>query len=124
MYKRPARVLVAALDDDGRAAYVARLATNPALSKFLEIRPAASMRHLNPDDLHWADLLVALDGAAAAALPAEHPSTCRLKRWILPPADSPDLPDAVGAAMFSMIGGMRMLSRVDADAEEERGDGD
>jgi hypothetical protein len=65
MYKRPARVLVAALDDDGRADYVARLAANPALSKWLEVRPTASMRHLNPDDLHWADLLVALDGAAA-----------------------------------------------------------
>jgi len=115
MYKRPARVVVAALDDDGRADYVARLAANPALSRFLEIRPAASMRQLNPDDLHWADLLVALDGAAAEALPAEHPSTCRLKRWVLPPADSPDLPDAVGAAMFSLIGGMRMLSRMDED---------
>jgi hypothetical protein len=113
MYKRPARVLVAALDDDGRADFVARLAANPALSRFLEVRPAASMRRLNPDDLHWADLLVALDRAAAEALPAEHPPTCRLKCWELPPADSPDLADAVGAAMFSMIGGMRMLSRVD-----------
>nr|WP_296747780.1 precorrin-3B synthase [Thioalkalivibrio sp.] len=113
MYKRPARVLVAALDDDGRADYVARLAANPALSKWLEVRPTASMRQLNPDDLHWADLLVAVDGAAAQALPAEHPSTCRLKRWDLPPADSPDLPAAVGAALFVMIGGMRMLSRVD-----------
>ena len=113
MYKRPARVLVAALDDDGRADYVARLAANPALSKWLEVRPTASMRQLNPDDLHWADLLVAVDGAAAQALPAEHPSTCRLKRWDLPPADSPDLPAAGGAALFVMIGGMRMLSRVD-----------
>jgi len=113
MYKRPARVLVAALDDDGRAGYVARLAANPALSKWLEVRPAASMRCLHPDDLLWADLLVALDGAAAQVLPAEHPATCRLKRWELPPADSPDLSAAVGAAMFAMIGGMRMLSRVD-----------
>lgn len=115
MYKRPARVLVAALDDDGRAALVARLAANPALSKWLEVRPASSLRQLSPDDLRWADLLVALDAAAAQALPAEHPSLCRLKRWSLPPADSPDLPAAVGAAMSSMIAGMRMLSRVDED---------
>ncbi|MFO8004398.1 precorrin-3B synthase [Thioalkalivibrio sp.] len=119
MYKRPARVLVAALDDDGRAAFVAQWAADPALSRWLEVRPAGSMRQLNPDDLHWADLLVALDAAAAQALPAERPSSCRLKRWSLPPADSPDLPGAVAAAIFSMIGGMRMLSRVDEDDERE-----
>jgi hypothetical protein len=113
MYKRPARLLVAALDDDGRADVVARLAANPLLAEWMEVRPAASVTRLDPDDLAWADLLVALDGAAARALPGQPPPACRMKRLHLPPAGTPGLEAAAATALNCMVGGMRMLSRMD-----------
>jgi hypothetical protein len=114
MYKRPARLLVAALEDDGRADVVARLAANPVVAEWMEVRPAASVMQLDPEDLAWADLLVALDGAAARAFPGQHPPTCRMKRLHLPPAGTPGLEAAAATALNCMVGGMRMLSRMDA----------
>jgi hypothetical protein len=115
MYKRPARLLVAARTDDGRADTVARLAHEHDLARWLEIRTAASMEKLRWDDLEWADLLVAVDGEAAGAVPTKRPETCRLKRWHLPEAGSPSLEVAVASALSCMAGGMRMLARLDAD---------
>jgi hypothetical protein len=115
MYKRPARLLVAARTDDGRADTVARLARKHDLAQWVEIRTAASMEHLHWDDLEWADLLVAVDGEAAGAVPVQRPETCRVKRWHLPEAGSASLEVAVASALGCMTGGMRMLARVDAD---------
>jgi len=115
MYKRPARLLVAARTDDGRADTVARLAQKHDLAQWVEIRTAASMEHLHWDDLEWADLLVAVDGEAAGAVPVQRPETCRVKRWHLPEAGSASLEVAVASALSCMAGGMRMLARVDAD---------
>jgi hypothetical protein len=115
VYKRRARLLVAAVDDDGRARLVRELARQPALSEWLEVRSARSMRHLRQEDLEWADLLVAVDAAAAAEFPADRPVTCRLKRWHLPASGSPEVEAAAALALQCMVGGMRMLSRMDAD---------
>ena len=115
MYKRPARLLIAALSDDGRARTVARLATAPATARWIEARSTASIRQLTPDDLDWADLVVAVDSAAASALPASVTLNRRLKTWDLPPAGSPGVEGAAVAALNGMINGMRMLSRMDDD---------
>lgn len=115
MYKRRARLLVAAVEDDGRALTVQKLAGQPTLSDWLEVRPASSMRDLRPEDLEWADLLVAADAAAAADFPEQRPPTCRLKRWHLPAAGSPGVEATAALALHCMVGGMRMLARLDAD---------
>ncbi|MBS0003525.1 MAG: precorrin-3B synthase [Thioalkalivibrio sp.] len=115
MYKRPARLLVAAATDDGRAQVVKELAAEPALAEWLEVRPARSMHDLRREDLEWADLLVAVDTEAAREFPAERPANCRLKRWALPQAGSPDVEAAALLALQCMVGGMRMLSRMDAE---------
>jgi len=115
MYKRRARLLVVAVDDDGRAHMVRDLALQPPLSDWLEVRPAPSMRDLRPDDLEWADLLVAVDAAAAGEFPGKRPVNCRLKRWHLPASGSPGVEAAAAMALHCMVGGMRMLSRLDAE---------
>ncbi len=115
MYKRPARLLVAAVRDDGRAQVVKDLAGEPALAEWLEVRPARSIYDLRREDLEWADLLVAVDAEAARGFPAERPVNCRLKRWELPSAGSTDVEAAALQALQCMVGGMRMLSRMDAE---------
>jgi len=115
MYKRRARLLVAAVEDDGRARMVRDLALQPTLSDWLEVRPARSMRDLRQEDLEWADLLVAVDAAAAGEFPAKRPINCRLKRWHLPASGSPGVEAAAALALHCMVGGMRMLSRMDAE---------
>ncbi len=115
MFKRPARLLVAALTDDGRARGVARLAQQSAFADWLEVRPAASMRTLAKEDLAWADLLIAVDPQSATAVPEQRPPTCRLSRWALPHADAPDLETAVTTTLNCMVGGMRMLARLDSE---------
>ncbi len=115
MYKRPARLLVAAVREDGRAQVVKDLAGEPALAEWLEVRPARSIYDLRREDLEWADLLVAVDAEAARGFPAERPVNCRLKRWELPSAGSTDVEAAALQALQCMVGGMRMLSRMDAE---------
>ena len=115
MYKRRARLLVAAVEDDGRARVVQELAQKPPFAEWLEVRATASMRALNPEDLAWSDLLVAVDAPAAAEFPAQRPATCRLKRWHLPAAGGPGVEAAAALALHCMVGGMRMLSRMDAE---------
>jgi hypothetical protein len=119
MFKRPARLLVAARSDDGRARTVARLAAQPAWAPWLEVRPGASLQELEPRDLEWADLLIALDRHCAPYIPERRPASCRLSRWNLPPADAPDLEAAVARALDGMVGGMRMLARLDAKPDAE-----
>ncbi len=118
MYKRPARIVIAAIVDDGRARMVARLASAPAMTRWIQARSAASICRLSPEDFDWADLVVAVDSAAANAFPAAHAGKHRLTTWNLPPAGSPDVEGAAIAALSGMIGGMRMLSRMDEDHGE------
>jgi len=115
MYKRPARLLVAALTDDGRAGVVARLARTWEVAQWLEVRAAESMHGLRRTDLEWADLLVAVDGEAARAVPEDRPETCRVKRWHLPAAGALSLEVAAASALNCVAGGMRMLARLDAE---------
>jgi len=100
---------------DGRAQVVKDLAGEPALAEWLEVRPARSIYDLRREDLEWADLLVAVDAEAARGFPAERPVNCRLKRWELPSAGSTDVEAAALQALQCMVGGMRMLSRMDAE---------
>lgn len=125
MFKRRARLLVAACEDDGRAGRVAELAAqDPGVSEWLEVCPRPAMGQLAHEDLEWADLLVAVDREAAAIMPGERPPGCRPKYWQLPPADilqarAAEFDDAARSALTCMAGGMRMLARMDADDPDD-----
>ena len=125
MFKRRARLLVAAAGDDGRADRVAELAAQERdVADWLEVRPRPAMGELAREDLAWADLLVAVDAEAAEAMPAGRPPGCRPKYWHLPPADVlQDAPatfdEATHSALTCMAGGMRMLARMDAEDQPE-----
>ena len=115
MFKRRARLLVAAERPDGRAARVAELAGAAELEDWIEVRPARAMAEVARGDLDWADLLVAVDEQAARAMPAGRPATCRPKYWRLPGETGADFDLQTLEALRCMVGGMRMLARVDAD---------
>lgn len=118
MYKRRARLLVAAATDDGRARRVVELAADPALAEWLELRAAPAMAALEPEALAWGDLLVAVDDVAAREMPRERPGTCRPKYWQLPARTGAAFDAAALEALRCMAGGMRMLARMDAAAED------
>ncbi|WP_018144601.1 MULTISPECIES: hypothetical protein [unclassified Thioalkalivibrio] len=115
MFKRRARLLVAAERADGRAARVAELAAADAFEDWIEVRPARIMGGVTAEDLAWADLLVAVDAAAARAMPAERPATCRPKYWTLPGETGAAFDLQTLEVLRCMVGGMRMLARVDAE---------
>jgi len=118
MYKRRARLLVAAATDDGRARRVVELAADPELAAWLELRAAPAMAGLEPEALARADLLVALDDTAARQMPCERPATCRPKYWQLPARPGADFDAAALEALRCMAGGMRMLARMDEAPED------
>ncbi|WP_026340631.1 hypothetical protein [Thioalkalivibrio sp. ALJT] len=113
MYKRRARLLVAAAGPDGRAARVAELAAAGEFRDWIEVRPAPAMAAVTEADLAWGDLLVAVDTAAARAMPAQRPATCRPKYWQLPADTGMAFDRQAQEALRCMVGGMRMLARVD-----------
>ncbi|ADC70745.1 precorrin-3B synthase [Thioalkalivibrio sp. K90mix] len=115
MFKRRARLLVAAERPDGRASRVAELAAAAEFEDWIEVHPARAMAEVRPEELAWADLLVAVDEPAARAMPAERPATCRPKYWRLPSETGADFDLQTLEALRCMVGGMRMLARVDAD---------
>ncbi len=115
MFKRRARLLVASERPDGRAARVAELAAAAEFEDWIEVRPARAMGALTDDHLAWADLLVAVDTAAARAMPEHRPATCRPKYWRLPAETGAELDLQALEALRCMVGGMRMLARVDAE---------
>lgn len=116
MYKRRARLLVAGATADGRAARVAALATAEDFALWLEVRAAESMAALDPESLAWGDLLIAVDPQAAAQFPQPRPATCRTKYWNLPSATDARLDAAILDSLHCMVGGMRMLARLDGVA--------
>ena len=115
MYKRRARLLVAAERPDGRAVRVAELAAAAEFEDWIEVRPARAMAEVTDADMAWADLLVAVDTAAARVMPAHRPATCRPKYWQLPGETGADFDLQTLEALRCMVGGMRMLARVDAE---------
>ncbi|WP_018141482.1 MULTISPECIES: hypothetical protein [unclassified Thioalkalivibrio] len=125
MFKRRARLLVASERPDTRAARVAELASADEFEDWIEVRPGRAMDGVTEDDLAWADLLVAVDEAAARRMPAARPATCRPKYWRLPAETGADFDLQTLEALRCMVGGMRMLARVDAAgdrADEETDD--
>jgi hypothetical protein len=71
--------------------------------------------------LEWADLVVMLDPETREACPPVPPGT-RAKPWSLPAPGEiglAELRDDLRERITCMIGGMRMLARVDAGDEEE-----
>ncbi|WP_024327744.1 hypothetical protein [Thioalkalivibrio sp. AKL19] len=117
MFKRRAHLLVAAERPDGRAARVAELAAAAEFEDWIEVRPARAMAEVADEDLAWADLLVAVDAAAGRAMPAERPAACRPKYWKLPGETGAAFDLQTLEALRCMVGGMRMLARVDAEDE-------
>lgn len=115
MFKRRARLLVAAERPDGRAARVAELAGAAEFEDWIEVRPARAMAEVAREELDWADLLVAVDAPAADAMPGDRPGTCRPKYWRLPAETGADFDLQTVEALRCMVGGMRMLARVDAN---------
>ncbi|MFO7955254.1 precorrin-3B synthase [Thioalkalivibrio sp.] len=115
MFKRRARLLVAAERPDGRAARVAELAGAAEFEDWIEVCPARAMAEITQEDLDWADLLVAVDAAAARGMPAVRPATCRPKYWRLPGETGADFDLQTLEALRCMVGGMRMLARMDAE---------
>lgn len=125
MYKRKARVVFVSRQGRAAAPLAARYARKHG-SDWLEARaaaltpdqgPGSAVETLDAALLAWADLLVIFEPTIADALPAR-PATTRVKLWPL------ELdPETTGAALAAeierrvqgMIGGMRMLSRVDED---------
>jgi hypothetical protein len=122
MFKRRARLLVAGVGPDGRAARVAELARADEFQDWLEVRVGRSMADLTPDDLGWPDLLVAVDAAAAEAMPMECPASCRPKFWHLPEQTGAHFDMQTLDALRCMVGGMRLLARVDADDPDDADD--
>lgn len=126
-YKRRARLLVVGRDGaDPRPRWVVERAAQPDAQAWLEARVAPAGGADDPAWpalTQWADLLVTVDEAAAARAGRwPRAATCRLKRWRLPwPADAEGAPAdatvvaAIDEALACMVGGMRLLSRLDAD---------
>jgi hypothetical protein len=113
MYKRPARVLFLSASDPSLATRVAEQATT-GYPDFLEARADGA---LTCEGLNWADLLVTLDDAARRRVASSAPDKPS-RDWSLAAADQATWPVQVERELGSMVGGMRMLARLDAKAGE------
>lgn len=111
MFKRKARILFVAAQDDNRAQMARALAEEHG-GEYLEARadtaPGAAQT------LQWADLIVSFDAAVQARLAPLAPHT-RTKLWPLPEASDAQMPARLEEKVGGMIGGLRMLSRLDED---------
>lgn len=111
MYKRPARVLFVAESDAGRSERIAQL-TNTHHRDFLRARSAASWAETSSADLAWADLVITLDERArheAAVLKTGKPT----RHWPEPAGETEEAITDALERLESMVGGMRMLARLD-----------
>ena len=100
MYKRRARILFWHPTDPARARYAATLAEALGAG-WLEAR-AGETDHV------WPDLLIALDCHATPDIPRAAHTQC--KYW---PLAQDAWEDAVRARIFGVIGGFRLLARMD-----------
>jgi len=114
MYKRPARVLFIATPGDWRTDLAVRL-TGEIGAGWMEGRGAA-LDQLDPDHLAWADLVIPLDEESRLHCPAL-PPTARLKAWDLPALSPDDTEAEIHRRLGAMLGGLRMLSRVDDSSD-------
>lgn len=102
-YKRPARVLFVATDTAAAdiGARAARLGAG-------WIEPRAALAPPQATALAWADLVVSLDQDARDTLPPL-PPTARHVHW--PPASATEREQRIRG----MLGGLRLLSRIEED---------
>jgi hypothetical protein len=114
MYKRPARVLFLSTFDAALASQIAAQA-NADYPDFLEARAAGADDGLTREALGWADLLVTLDETTCRRVASAAPDKPS-RAWNLADSDPTTWPDQVRRELSSMVGGMRMLARLDAKA--------
>ena len=112
MYKRPVRVLYLGQSDDPRTEMAARLTAEIGAGRMEGRR--ASVRDVDAESLAWADLVVPLDAESLRQCPAL-PPTARLKSWTLPDADGEQARAIIRERIQSMLGGLRLLSRLDGE---------
>ncbi len=110
MYKRPARVLFIGANGDSHTDLAARL-TGEIGAGWME-GLGADLDRLDADQLAWADLVIPLDVHTRQRCPAL-PPTARLKVWDLPELPPEDTEAEIRRRLTGMLGGLRMLSRVD-----------
>jgi hypothetical protein len=110
MYKRPARMLFLCAPGDERAALAARLTAGIGPG-WMEARHAA-VDDVDGGAIAWADVVIALDPAARDRCPALPPGV-RLRPWDLPDLPPEEAEAEIRRRLASMLGGLRMLARVD-----------
>lgn len=145
LYKRPARVLFLSREDRCRGllaqAWAKTLGGHWLEARSAGLHPAAeadprlasvlnadgaSAEGLHPealaaDMLAWADLLVSLDSEARTHL-TTLANGIPLKHWDLPDEDDLEtLSRTIRRRVEQMIGGLRMLARMDADDDPQTG---
>lgn len=104
-----------------------------AIARTLEIQKWLELRwivltgpHFADEDLEWADLLLLPEDSAVELPTGENLANkqCRVRHWKVPPVDSPLFVLAVTDAWKGMIGGLRLLHRVDQVPEAVSGRGE
>jgi hypothetical protein len=111
MYKRPARVLFLGEPGDRRIETATRLTADIGAG-WMEAR-GASVRDVGSDTIAWADLVIPLDADSRRQCPSL-PATARLKVWELPDGPGEEGEAIIRERIHAMLGGLRMLSRLDA----------
>lgn len=106
MYKRRARIIFCSIRRVGLASKARQLAVELG-AQWLEADAATTIELLRPEQLQWADLVVTLGTDRAISL--ELPSHVRHSHWQMATADD----DILRERIEGMIGGLRMLSRLD-----------
>jgi len=112
MYKRAARVLFIGVSGDSRTDLAVRLLGEIGAG-WMEGR-GADLDRLDADQLAWADLVIPLDRQTRESCPPL-PPTARLKVWDLPELPPKETEAEIRRRLTGMLGGLRMLSRVDGE---------
>ncbi|WP_018953953.1 hypothetical protein [Thioalkalivibrio sulfidiphilus] len=110
MFKRAARVLFIGGSGDWRTDLAVRLMGEIGAG-WMEGR-GVDLDRLDAEQLAWADLVIPLDVDTRQRCPAL-PPTARLKVWDLPELPPEETEAEIRRRLTSMLGGLRMLSRVD-----------
>jgi predicted protein tyrosine phosphatase len=116
MYKRPVRILFLAGSGNRRTQTATRLTADIGAG-WMEAR-GASVEDVGSGALAWADLVVLLDADSRRRCPAL-PATARLKSLDLPDDPSEGGEAIIRKRIHAMLGGLRMLSRLDEQRDEQ-----
>ena len=128
-YQRAARIVFLTGRPDGLAGEAA-LFCEELGGAWMQARAAAlpgcisSVAQLTVDDLAWGDLLVTLDAAALAGLPARR-SAMQHRHYPFEPGTKDNMPEVIARLrerIAGMAGGLRMLHQA-AQMDEEPGVG-